>query len=239
MNGSIDYAYMALISEIFLHFKNEYPCLDIIINNAAQTVRKPPQFYKHLIDSEKLLLLSNDSNDYNEIVYSFSEERHVKNSESLSQIPLIEGDHANASDSTVFPPGLYDIDDQQLDLRKVNSWVMKLGEISTVELIECHAINSFAPFILISELRGMMADPLNLNKPDGKYIVNVSAMEGQFYRHKTEFHPHTNMAKASLNMLTRTSSAEYSLCGIYMNSVDTGWITDEYPLGETKVKILF
>jgi len=55
-------------------------------------------------------------------------------------------------------------------------------------------------------------------------------MEGQFYRRfKTDRHPHTNMAKAALNMMTRTSAADYLADGIHMNSVDTGWITDEDP----------
>ena len=62
------------------------------------------------------------------------------------------------------------------------------------------------------------------------YVVNVSAMEGQFGRgYKGPGHPHTNMAKAALNMLTRTSAEEMLTDGILMTSVDTGWITDERP----------
>ena len=63
-----------------------------------------------------------------------------------------------------------------------------------------------------------------------KYVVNVSAMEGVFSRgYKGAGHPHTNMAKAALNMLTRTSAAELLADRILMTSVDTGWITDERP----------
>ncbi|MEK7743073.1 MAG: oxidoreductase, partial [Elusimicrobiota bacterium] len=59
---------------------------------------------------------------------------------------------------------------------------------------------------------------------------NVSAMEGSFSRHtKTDKHPHTNMAKAALNMLTLTSAPDYAKDGIHMNAVDTGWVTDEDP----------
>ena len=55
-------------------------------------------------------------------------------------------------------------------------------------------------------------------------------MEGQFSRgYKGPGHPHTNMAKAALNMLTRTSSGEFLGDGILMTAVDTGWITDERP----------
>ena len=55
-------------------------------------------------------------------------------------------------------------------------------------------------------------------------------MEGKFYRHKTPNHPHTNMAKAALNMMTRTSAAELAATHrIFMTAVDTGWINDENP----------
>jgi NAD(P)-dependent dehydrogenase (short-subunit alcohol dehydrogenase family) len=63
-----------------------------------------------------------------------------------------------------------------------------------------------------------------------KFIVNVSAMEGKFYRFKSSNHPHTNMAKASLNMMTRTSAQDYVKSKIYMTAVDTGWINDEKPI---------
>ena len=86
-------------------------------------------------------------------------------------------------------------------------------------------VNSVAPFVLNSRLK-----PLMMRSPfKRRFIVNVSAMEGQFRRHKTVFHPHTNMAKAALNMMTRTSGEDYAKDGIYMNSVDTGWVTDENP----------
>ena len=63
------------------------------------------------------------------------------------------------------------------------------------------------------------------------HVIHVSAMEASFSRKKkTDKHPHTNMAKAALNMMTRTSAAEYAADGIFMNSVDTGWVTDEDPL---------
>lgn len=40
----------------------------------------------------------------------------------------------------------------------------------------------------------------------------------------------TNMAKATVNMLTRTSAREmFKTHGILMTSVDTNWITDERP----------
>jgi NAD(P)-dependent dehydrogenase (short-subunit alcohol dehydrogenase family) len=129
-------------------------------------------------------------------------------------------------DKTLFPEGKLDQDLQQTDLRQHNSWRMRLAEVPSVELLEVHLVNAVAPFILNAQLK-----PLMLRTADrDKHIVNVSAMEGQFYRRfKTTRHPHTNMAKAALNMMTRTSAADYHADGIHMNAVDTGWVTDEDP----------
>jgi NAD(P)-dependent dehydrogenase (short-subunit alcohol dehydrogenase family) len=132
---------------------------------------------------------------------------------------LGEGDQGH-----LFPEGLTDGEGQQLDLRPSNSWRMQLDEVPTVEMLEVQLVNSIAPFVLNSRLKPLM---LAVETHD-KHIVNVSAMEGQFNRAlKTTRHPHTNMAKAALNMMTRTSAADYVKDGIHMNSVDTGWVTDE------------
>ena len=123
--------------------------------------------------------------------------------------------------------GCLDEDGQQVDFRKENSWTKPLGDISSTEYMECHMINATAPFIINSELKELMC---RVPEAD-KYIVNVSAMEGQFYRpNKGSCHPHTNMAKAALNMMTRTSAAHFAKLNIFMTAVDTGWITDENPL---------
>jgi len=113
------------------------------------------------------------------------------------------------------------------DLHDVNSWTQHVQEVDPLELLEVQLCNSTAPFILISRLRPAMAS----STARRKYIVNVSAMEGQFSRsYKGPGHPHTNMAKAALNMLTRTSAQELlETDAILMTAVDTGWITDERP----------
>ena len=126
----------------------------------------------------------------------------------------------------LFPTGQLDHDLQQVDLRSINSWRLRLADISTVELLEVQLVNAVAPFILNARLKPLMQQVSTRDT----HIVNVSAMEGVFYRaYKTDKHPHTNMAKAALNMLTRTSAQDYARDGIHMNSVDTGWITDEDP----------
>ena len=68
---------------------------------------------------------------------------------------------------------------------------------------------------------------MSRNIDDSKFIVNVASMEGKFdYHNKTTRHPHTNMSKAGLNMLTRTCGSFLAQSGIYMNSADTGWVSE-------------
>ena len=135
----------------------------------------------------------------------------------------------------LFPAGCLDEDLQQVDLRGQNSWRMLLADVPTVELLEVQLVNAVAPFLFNARLK-----PLMLRTPDrDKHIVNVSAVEGQFYRpSKTTRHPHTNMAKAALNMMTRTAATDYFNDGIHMNSVDTGWVTDEDPAAIAARKVV-
>jgi NAD(P)-dependent dehydrogenase (short-subunit alcohol dehydrogenase family) len=206
--------------------------LDFILHNACQTVRRPPAFYAHLVEHEQAPPEALPATE-RRIVRAYHEDRRARRGAIahddpalLSQAVLTPEDRALAGKVELFPAGELDQDLQQIDLRPANSWRMTLAEVPIVELLEVHLVNAIAPFVLSARLK-----PALLRSPgEGKHIVNVSAMEGQFYRdHKTDKHPHTNMAKAALNMLTRTSAADYARDGIYMNSVDTGWVTDEDP----------
>ena len=218
--------------------------LDFIIHNACQTVRRPPGFYGHLLELESSpQSLSSPALQLVAPWRAFADAHRqlpgVSSSAALSQAAtsadaptLPETTSALAS---IFPSGALDADLQQIDLRSHNSWRTTLGEVPVVELLEVLLVNAAAPFVLTSKLL-----PLMRAGNDGKdrHVVNVSAMEGQFYRKKkTDKHPHTNMAKAALNMLTRTSAAELVKDGIWMNAVDTGWVTDEDPahIAERKV----
>src|SRR5882672_10449583 len=223
--------------------------LDFIINNACQTVRRPPDFYQHMMSREtgplhdlpeqarRVLGAYEGLRGYHmlpeadQIVRRNSAIAGLAHSAELSQVPMLPEELS--AQAGFFPEGRLDQDLQQVDLRDRNSWRLTLAEVPSVELLEVHLVNAVAPFVLNARLK-----PLMLRAPErDKHIVNVSAMEGQFYREfKTDKHPHTNMAKAALNMMTRTSAADYVQDGIHMNSVDTGWITDEdaFVLAERK-----
>ncbi|CAJ1953857.1 unnamed protein product [Cylindrotheca closterium] len=154
------------------------------------------------------------------------ESNGISHSAAMSQMILLPED-VGVSDE-VLPPGVTDINGQQLDLRSTNSWRLKMEEVSTPEVMECMFINAIAPFVLNSRLKPLMKVP---HSREDRFIINVSAMEGKFYRYKMANHPHTNMAKAALNMMTRTSAEDLAKNNrIFMNSVDTGWINDENPL---------
>jgi NAD(P)-dependent dehydrogenase (short-subunit alcohol dehydrogenase family) len=191
--------------------------LDFIINNACQTVRRPPAFYRHMLEAETESLTALPSVMQDKVA-------GLTHSAGLSQLPLLADEFKPAHH--LFPEGRLDQDLQQVDLRGRNSWRLTLAEVSSVELIETQLVNAVAPFVLNARLKQLMLRTATRDK----HIVNVSAVEGQFYRRmKTTRHPHTNMAKAALNMMTRTSAADYHGSGIHMNSVDTGWVSDEDP----------
>ena len=248
--------------------------LDILINNAAQTVRRPTAFYKHMLDvelrpydalppamqsvlrgheeckaavsrsapaAEAAMLASTDQHDDRDAGPSASDAIAarakgfvawsgegpgvgIRASALLSQIPCAYDDVAH--DQELFPLGRVDADLQQIDLRPNNSWRLQLADVPSPEMLEVQLVNAVAPFILCSKLKPLMMR----HRTGDKHIVNVSAVEGQFARHtKTDKHPHTNMAKAALNMMTLTSAPDYAADGIFMNAVDTGWVTDEDP----------
>jgi NAD(P)-dependent dehydrogenase (short-subunit alcohol dehydrogenase family) len=210
--------------------------LDFIINNACQTVRRPPEFYAHMVAEETAATRAMPSHVRKLLGHAGQGQvgrvGHVGQvgpgamlAAQLSQVPLLAEELAARAD--LFPAGQLDQDLQQVDLRDKNSWRMLLADVPTVEMLEVQLVNAIAPFLFNARLK-----PLMLRVPTrDKHIVNVSAVEGQFYRtSKTTRHPHTNMAKAALNMMTRTAATDYFNDGIHMNSVDTGWVTDEDPI---------
>ena len=244
----LDLRHTPSVEAFCAHVMRTYERLDFIVNNACQTVRRPPEFYRHMMEREQVSLaelspaearllgayeglrgvdmLSATVDDTSAVPTPLPEvlPAGVVHAAAMSQAVLLPEDHVR--DGELFPVGQLDADLQQVDLRGRNSWRLTLAEVSSVELLETQLVNAVAPFVLNARLK-----PLMLQTPGrDKHIVNVSAVEGQFYRRfKTTRHPHTNMAKAALNMMTRTSAADYHADGIHMNSVDTGWVSDEDP----------
>ncbi|MEH3132726.1 MAG: SDR family NAD(P)-dependent oxidoreductase [Mycolicibacterium neoaurum] len=208
--------------------------LDILINNAAQTVRRSPGSYSALVEAERTPPPELVSKVVDVISFDRVSDAHPaaltgslgehQTPHALTQLALAA---RSASPERIAAGTAIDAGGLLPDTASVNSWTQHVDEIDAMELLEVQLCNQTAPFILVSRLRPAMAAAAARRK----YVVNVSAMEGQFGRkYKGPGHPHTNMAKAALNMLTRTSAAEMlETDGILMTAVDTGWITDERP----------
>lgn len=220
--------------------------LDILINNAAQTVRRSPGAYKPLVDAELAplpdgplpeLLTFGHTNDAHPLALAQSVSAHpilapaARTAEELTAEAMAAGSSSLerlAAGTAIDAGGLVPDED------RINSWTQHVDQVEPLEMLEVQLANMTAPFLLVSRLRPAMA----ASTARRKYVVNVSAMEGVFGRgYKGPGHPHTNMAKAALNMLTRTSAREmFETDGILMTAVDTGWITDERP-HFTKVRL--
>jgi NAD(P)-dependent dehydrogenase (short-subunit alcohol dehydrogenase family) len=194
--------------------RDRWDHLDILVNNAAQTLHRPAAYHRAIRAAERWPLTGQAA-------------RLDMTPAASRRLAGTSGElEASTTVESLFPRDRTDESGQPLDLRLVNSWVLRDGAVSPREWLEVHVVNAFAPFLLTSRLRPLLeASPFA-----DRYVVQVSAMEGSFSRdRKTERHPHTNMAKASLNMLTRTVAGDYQRAGISMTSVDTGWVTDERP----------
>ena len=250
---TLDLKYLGQVERQCAHWRANFPHLDILINNAAQTIARPPQFYAHLLADET----PPSDSDYDALTFADSSSNDSSPNDSSPDALTSAALNLNASAapalsfgrlspdkftsklatsealapqlsalSDFFPPNRFDADEQQIDLRPRNSWTARLGEVEALEAAQCYVVSALAPFVLTGELRDLM----RRSPFERRFVVQASAMEGNFSRaRKTARHPHTNMAKAALNMLVRTCAPDLQSDGIWCNAVDTGWITDENP----------
>jgi NAD(P)-dependent dehydrogenase (short-subunit alcohol dehydrogenase family) len=227
--------------------------LDVLISNACQTVRRSPGAYSRLVDAEsaplpvgvklpEMVTFDRVSEAHPAAIAgalaadpvahhdgeSAAQAAAAHTAASLTALALRAG---NASLDAHLAGTAVDAGGLLPDVATSNSWTQTVDEVDPLELLEVQLCNSVAPFLLVSRLRPALAEAARRASSGRAHVVNVSAMEGQFSRaYKGAGHPHTNMAKAALNMMTRTSSQElFETDRILMNAVDTGWITDERP----------
>lgn len=239
----LDLRQLPAVEAFAQHLRQSLPQLNILIHNAAQTIRRPAPYYKHLIRLEQ----QGPKAEHAPMISAFNAhqlspaqsalamsaeplslvQRDTVNSAMLSQFALLPEDQEDSEE--LFPAECRDEDGQQLDLREDHSWLYQLEQVSTVELIEVHCINCLAPALLNRELKRLMAQPTEDSA--ARFVIHVSSREGRFsVNHKLGRHPHTNMTKAALNMLTLSIAEPWSQQGIYVNSVDTGWVSNLQPL---------
>lgn len=193
--------------------------LDILINNAAQTIRRPFEYYRGLVDIENETYKKLPGEIKDLVIFNKSGKSFTEIQKSLD---YTANDLGREED---FPLGQVDYNGWQLDLRPKNSWNLEAMDISPIEFLEVQTVNSTVPFMLCSYLKDLFIK----SKGEKKYIINVAASaEGSFgYPRRNSRHPHLNMAKAALNMLTHTIWRSYKKDNIFVNSVDTGWVNYE------------
>ncbi|MBC7872317.1 MAG: SDR family NAD(P)-dependent oxidoreductase, partial [Chitinophagaceae bacterium] len=202
----------SFVDYLYSHFSH----IDILVNNAAQTVKRPPAYYAHLLPLETAPV-DNLPHKWLPLLSEYD----LNKPSVMTQIPFL----AETDEKSYFPHDKYDSYGQQIDNRPYNSWIMSLDEISVAEILEVHLVNAVAPGVLAGQLKKL----LQRSQHSDRFLVNVSAVEGQFTQFKRGIHPHTNMAKAALNMLTRSIAFDYAQSNIYVTSVDPGWVSDQVP----------
>jgi len=275
----LDFRNLSAVQLFISHVLKSYERLDILINNAAQTIHRPPAYYKNLADAEvaaNTRLQDNAAICYRPVKsleenpFLLSGSENMDNSKSHENqavipmpshagtllpvgmprisdplfssqytiVPVMPSDYLTEQEQQkYFPSHLVDEHNEPADLRPQNSWTSTIEEIHPVELIEVQLVNSMIPSMFISQFAGLLEKGKKLtesNNPGSgaSFVINVSSAEGQFSAIKYGgHHAHTNMAKAALNMLTRTVAESMGVRGIFVNSVDTGWITKMTPGG--------
>lgn len=222
--------------------KDRFGTIDILINNAAQTIYRPPLFYSRLIRKEQSLQnlgeIDSPIHSHNDFLPTLLCEGDTK----LTSTPSVTSKNdcltnnlqsSISLNSKCYFPDIVDENGIQIDLRPHNTWVTRLQDVNTEELLEVTTINYLSPFLLIQQFYSVLCD-----NPNDTFVINVSAMEGKFTSEdslKCNTHPHTNCAKAALNMITRTIAKSWAKDRIFVNSVDTGWVTNEFPVKDSRI----
>jgi len=214
----LDFRNLKKVHQFIEFIYQNYKEVNILINNAAQTLYRTDDYNHQLEEDEQAALKAIQEDPKNKMKLeensAVSLVQNTFNLENNQQLELFQSNYS-----------VYDANHAPVDFSLKNSWTKQIDEIDFREFAEAQVINSWVPFILCSNLKKILTVP---NKKS--FVINVSAMEGKFdYPNKTSAHPHNNMAKAALNMLTRTCGRNFQKSGIYMTSVDTGWCSEMVP----------
>ncbi|EFA80415.1 hypothetical protein PPL_07249 [Heterostelium album PN500] len=242
----IDFRHLPSVDKFIKYILSKVPRLHILINNAAQTIRRPRAYYQSILKEEKrmkaiqsssgeslkgqVILSKENINNLSLIpTYNNNNQSSVADCSQMTQI-IVNKEDEELMNQELFPVDMVDEHGDQLDMRAKTTWNNEIEEISMEEMLEVQLINVTVPFMLISQLSPIMSQPrsfsLRNNNNDWSYIINVTSQEGSFNKsYQNGYHVHTNMAKASLNMMTLSTADQYFKKHIFICSVDPGWIT--------------
>ncbi len=190
----LDLLQIDLIGEFLEKVYRQFNSLEIIINNAAQTLKDAKELHiNQLLETQKALENSLDT-------YTLPTVHTQNEILKWQSFDLMETDK--------------------------NSWVKYSKDISIREFLEVQIINVTSPYLLATGLKELLESSPKRNR----FVINVSSVEGKFQmKNKSSAHPHTNMAKAALNMMTKTLAKEYRKSNISIYSIDPGWVSNQFP----------
>ena len=212
---------------------NRLDRLDALVNNAAQTVRRPAGYYAKLVEAEyrgpdalparvAAVVERVDHHAAGRLAEPFA----VATAPPTASAALLARLELAPEDALPIIDGSLDAAGGLVDARPDNSWTRGLADIGTVELIEVHAVNAIAPFVL---LRGLLP-ALRRSPAARRFVVNVTSQEGRIDAADVRgIHPHTNMTKAALNQSTRRVAGDLATERIFVTAVDPGWVSDQRP----------
>ncbi|MBA4548315.1 SDR family NAD(P)-dependent oxidoreductase [Thermoactinomyces intermedius] len=209
----LDFRRIDLVEAFAFSLNKQFPYIDIIVNNAAQTVRLPDEAYQALLQKER---------EWKTKWLGSGEERGRE----LPVYAFAQGTEPDDEKNLLLPVASPSRHPANLSPFVSNAWIAKPDQISLTEMLEVQLVNVTAPFLISTRLKPAMLRSPHLNR----FIINVSSKEGIFRtKRKGRYHVHTNMAKASLNMMTLTMAKDYKRDRIFVNSVDPGWVSNQLP----------
>ena len=120
--------------ETFCAFIAErHEALDVLVNNACQTVRRPARYYATLVEGERRMSLTDGTDTHNIAV--------VSRDDAAKALAVV----APEDETVSFVAGKTDVNGQQLDLREHNSWTATLDEVATAEVVETPVVEEKGP----------------------------------------------------------------------------------------------
>ncbi|KAJ5316841.1 hypothetical protein PENANT_c016G00047 [Penicillium antarcticum] len=238
-----------IVKQLLFAWDDESPSdtprsLDILINNAAQTLTDSIKAEVRAISREdnlkddqqaQALLVESENGKYTPRVRGGQQATWIPRITSNNPQHQIEDAIDTPPTNRVATKGLRTTNDEDEEPSR-SSWVQFLNQIPYADLISAHSVNAFVPLILCRELLPVMGilppKTSSCSRPiPAGYIINVSSREGiledtTISQSKAGHHVHTNMSKAAINMITETEAqAAWKERRVAMNSVDPGYMS--------------
>merc|ERR1740121_220173 len=178
--GPVELCDLKLVEKFCDHLVSRFPRIHVLINNAAQTLTRPEGWHERMADLD-VSAAATLSDDMKALLQPPLQGIASICAPPLTAVPASKAEEVLSAAGSKwqeaaeqlkdFPDGGLDESRQPLDLSAANSWSRRLGQVSTLELLQTLAANTAAPFIMISRLTPIIA-PAAGTESYG-HIINV------------------------------------------------------------------